>query len=249
MSAALNMIDRLIRYIDNEICGKSTILVFITGRAGSGKTTLGENFKTRNDFVHFDGDQYPHGNHPVKDSGQTIQKKDQQKRDKQMEQVYDNLAVKEGYYGLFQGKTPELSVWTPFYDLFINKINETKLEYPNMNIAISQSVYPRSVRDYIRNKCGNNAYFIILHPKIELSTARVVSRTHDLAAKVGKTAEEYLKEWGRSMEKLKNETAPMIQKGFEPMQDDEPNTYQIDFDESMTRQDVFEKAQQLLGLS
>ena len=224
-------------------------MVFIAGRAGAGKTTLGEHFKTRSDFIHFDADQFAYGNHAVNDSGRTIQAKDRKKRSQKLVDVYDNLAVKEGYYQLFKGETPDLSVWTPFYDLLIAEIMKTKMKYQNKNIAISQSIYPRSVRDYIRKKCDKyNTYFIILYPKLELSTQRVSSRTYDLAAEIGKTVDEYLKDHGTTLKKLQEETAPMIQKGFEKMEKDEPNTYQIDIDEKMTKQDVFKQAQKLLGL-
>ena len=55
-------------------------LIWITGRSGAGKTTLGEHFKTRKDCIHYDADQFAKGNDAVIDSGKTIEKHHYEKR-------------------------------------------------------------------------------------------------------------------------------------------------------------------------
>eukprot|EP01084_Bolivina_argentea_P257118 433107_1 len=235
-------------YVDHKKKSTQTKVIWITGRSGAGKTTLGENFKSLSNYIHFDADQFAHGKDPVKDSGTTIEKTHGSNRPKELVDAYDNLAVKEGYHGIFQGKKPDISVWTPFYDLLIDEINNKKSQYPGKNIVVTQSVYPRYVRDYLRDILKNDLIFIIIDASLDLLPERHIIRAHERAAEIGQTADEYLKQFGYSIEKIKSEVAPMTEKGFEPMEENEPNTFQIVVNKNMSKNDVFVEAKRLLGI-
>ena len=47
----------------------SSLLVWVTGYPGTGKTTLGNKLKERKGWIHYDGDMFPNGGDPIYDTG------------------------------------------------------------------------------------------------------------------------------------------------------------------------------------
>lgn len=132
-------VDRLIDLIDaNEAIespdNTQQYVIFVTGRSGAGKTTLGESFNVLPNFVHFDGDQFAHGADPVNQSGKGAEKELLATREDKLVNVYDNLLVPKGYYAIFDNKDPPLAVWAPFYEQMIAKLKQV-IKHENSLIA------------------------------------------------------------------------------------------------------------------
>ena len=217
----------------NKITGINDVkYIFITGRSGAGKTTVSESLKNEYNFIHFDGDQFPYGNNPIKQSGQVITGQHKENMTNNMKQIYNELMVKKGYFALFEGNKPDISVWKPFYTLFSNEIIKQRKIYPNKNMVISHAVYLREVRDLLRELLGNNLIFIILNTSTDLLLKRKLIYIEETAQRIGKTGKEYLKSLGSSFEKA-TKTITMAYNGFETIQYNEMNTYQIDINQFM----------------
>ena len=89
--------------------------------------------------------------------------------------------------------------------------------------AIAQAVFSRTQRDFLRNKLGPNLVFIVLNLTKECQKKRVAARHGDsLGADFLKVLEDY---------------AALC----EPAGADEPNAYNLDIDENMSRDDVIKK--------
>eukprot|EP01084_Bolivina_argentea_P111152 198409_1 len=245
--SSLLAIEKLINVIEKTY-KPSNRLIWITGPSGAGKTTLGENFKTR-DCIHFDADQVAFGGDPIKDAGNYKElRNNKKKRSKKLVDAWDT-ATQKGFKALFKNETPDLSVWKPFYEILVPKIKSFASQNPDKMIVITHAVYQRCARDHLRLMFNDeyNLTFIILNTKVELTSSRIISRYDDLAANAGQTVEQYLNAMGSSIEKVKK-SAESYRRGFESKHENEYNTYQIDVDENMAKQDVFNKAIQLLHL-
>lgn len=145
----------------------------------------------------------------------------------------------------------ELSAWTPFYGLMLDAVKKAMKQYAGKHVVVTHSIYARIVRDWIRDTMNGNATFIILNTKIDLLGDRAVKRLEDMAKEMGMTPQEYLDSISDAIgHKLKaeqwKEVQAMMSAGLEVMQEDEPNTFQIDVDENMDRTDVFEAAKKIV---
>eukprot|EP01084_Bolivina_argentea_P236117 397117_1 len=185
---AIKLIDDMIKIFNKETTNGH--FIFVVGCSGAGKTTLGENFKNRHNWIHFDCDQWAYGQDPTKDSGKPIAPESLKSRAPELIDVYDKLAVEKGYSALFKDETPPLSVWIPYYKMLANKIMETRAMYNNKNMICTQSVYPSCVREYLRSVMNKDLRFIILNTSNELLTKRIIDRDTLNAKEKGKTLEE-----------------------------------------------------------
>eukprot|EP00483_Globobulimina_turgida_P005125 UN05135 len=233
----IKLIDDILQIFENQ--SQKGLLVFVVGRSGAGKTTLGENFKKTHNWLHFDCDQWAYGQDPLHDSGKTIAPQSLKNRSKELIDAYDNLAVKNGYQALFKGENPPLSVWKPYYTLLAKEILKVRSKYNDKNMICSQSVYPYCVREYLRSVLCPELIFIVLNTPTELLTKRIIDRDTKSAAGRGWTLKEYIDSFpgDYTIEKYKNEIAVRFI-GFEQMQKNEPKTFQIDVDENMTTDEV-----------
>lgn len=218
-------------------------LIIITGRPAAGKTTLGEAFNTLDNYIHFDVDHFTNGKDPVLDSNKIMEKKDELQRSNAL-MVAVELSKKHGFQALFDGKSTDLAVWTPFYSLVCDEVKRTRVQFEDKHIVITHAVYLRSVRDYIRETLGGEVTFLILNTSTNLLPVRGVNRISEIAKRNKQTPQQYLDQW---QVKLEDIHAKMVrnQRGFELMQQDEPDTFQLDITENMSRADVFEKAKEL----
>lgn len=251
-SGLLNLIDETINLIQNGSKssnktppkGSGKKLIFITGRSAAGKTSLGQAFKSMG-FVHFDADQFAHGNDPIKDAGKPHDPRDKLKRSKELEAAF-TLCTKQGFEALFNGESPDLSVWTPFFSMLCVEVGRARDKYKDKDMVVTYAVYLRSIRDYIRKTLKNeNVTFLILNPPPALLADRGMKRVLEVAEKARKTPQQYLQEWGIDLDQIKGMQFRMTN-GFEVKQMDEPDTVQIDVDKQMSKEDVFEEAKRLL---
>jgi len=246
-SGLLNLVDETLDLVDEKKSeDNSKMLIFITGRSASGKTTLGEAFKSLDDFIHFDGDQFSHGNDAVLCSGQVIDGKHKVKRSKKLEESYMKC-MKDGYEALFSGKSPDLSAWTPFYSLLCAEVKRMRGKYADKHVVVTHAIYLRSIRDLIRETLGEEVLFIILNPPVNVLGDRAVKRVLEYAKKAKQTPQQYLHGWGIDLDEIHGMTV-RNSKGFELKQKDEANSLQIDIDAAMTPEDVFKAAKQSLSL-
>jgi len=109
-------------------------LVWITGRSGAGKTTLGENFKKLDDWVHFDSDIWVNGGDPLEDSGQIPTKEMLEKKDPVVGSIYTEMVMK-GFMALFNDEDPDISVWKSYHVCLCSAI-----------IQVREKVKPKNVR-------------------------------------------------------------------------------------------------------
>eukprot|EP01084_Bolivina_argentea_P078856 143094_1 len=221
-------------------------LIFVTGRSGAGKTSLGESFKALDNFIHFDGDQYSYGAHPIKDSGKIITTDTYSNRSKELIYAYDTQAHKNGYDALWRDEKPPLSVWTPYYKLLAEEIKKVQSIYNDKNIIITQAAYPFIVRQYLRDILGNQLIFIIINVSTDILIKRVMDRMTKEGAEIGQTLEERVKSFGATMKQFEQQLV-ICMKGFDLKQNNEPNTYQIDVDANMSSDQVFQTAQILIN--
>ena len=244
-SSLLKLIDEALSFIESSCsCGR---VIFITGRSSAGKTTLGAAFKTLDDCIHFDVDQFAYGNDPVIDAGQPIRGSDKEKRSAELREAYAS-ACDKGYKALFAGESPPLSVWTPFYSMVLARVKQARAQYGSKHVVVTHSVYLRAVRDYVRDAFAGDVTFVILNTSRDLLSDRAVNKIHELAARVNVSPQQYLDEHatGTTVEGQRK-SIQMVANGFETKQEDEPNTFQIDvMDETMDKTDVFNVARKLL---
>lgn len=93
LNKLLNLIDETLHFVETSNEGK---LIFITGRSAAGKTSLGEAFKTLDNFIHFDGDHFTYGfGDPILDAGKTFDGK-KVKRNKEIQEAW-GLASSKGF--------------------------------------------------------------------------------------------------------------------------------------------------------
>ena len=281
----LSRIDRLIDLIDAHEAmqppNNATLtryVIFVTGRTGAGKTTLGENFNKLDNFIHWDGDQFAYGGDPIKDSGKGISKQTHLKRNEKISNVF-TLAVEKGYMPLFDPKSNlrlnqiKIAPFAPFYELIIARVKkilkeqkeqekqkekekkeDEKAEKNNSyrNIIITQAVYPFVVREYLRQlfvgSINIKFIFVILNTSVDLLNVRVRARTELSAKEQGKTLDEYCQSFNMTPKEW-DEAVTRNQKGFELMIENEENTIQIDINKTMTKQDVFNQVKQQLNLT
>lgn len=246
MHSLLNKIDDLISLVDvnSNITVKDTRMVFIVGASGAGKTTLAENFrKSEKDCIHFDADLFMLGSDdPI--SRRYPDANAMKNRSPQLTKAFDLLMT--GIESVNHGHKPTLCHWKPFYDLVIPQIKRARLAYPNKHMVISHAVYPKIVRDYIRNQFGNELSFIIINTHRDICTERRRSRLNESIAAAGAAAiEEFLLNGMGSSIKEQETRWSKASHGFEIMRDDEPNTFQIDASK-MTKDEFFAAGQKIL---
>ena len=222
----------------------------MTGCGGSGKTTLGEGLRNKYGFLHWDADQFYNGMDPIKDAAKPVNLESDayKNRPQELVQAWDK-AQKEGYYKLFQKEPTEFSAFQPLYDLMTDRIIKDRASNKNKHIVMSQVVFTREIRDYLRKKLGDDLVFIILNTKKELLVQRLLDRTEEECKEMGVTLIDRIKSWNPDMdvEGLKSHLAASSN-GFEFKEDDEPNTYQIDIDETVNVNDVLSKVANFLNL-
>ena len=213
---------------------KAGKILWVSGRSGSGKSTVGALLGETYGFTHYEADafmfhhdpfsgpMYKPGEKPVL-PGVSREQKNICKR-----------VVTEGYMPLVSGRgKPKFKIFSEFYNLLCKNILEerkTRCSHNKCPWAVTNALYTRECRDYIRKKLGNDSLVIIsLNIPDELAVSRMASR-----AGVPESAKHNFKKYLH---------------GYEAVAEDEPNTYEINIHGDMRPDDVcrlilctFEKA-------
>jgi gluconate kinase len=210
-------------------------LLFITGQSGAGKTTLGNNLKAQCGFVHFDGDVFAHGGDATAFSG--IPTPDMVARtDPQLKKIYDDCAT-NAFGGLFVGREVALAEWQPFVDLLLAEVKRKWVESAPKSMVVTWSVYPKSLRDYIRTQLPD-VQFVVLFDAGS-AARRKAQQTIDQAHADGKTLAEFLSTFGivgdAATEAALVARMATVQRGFEPASGDE---FGIDVSDNVSSVDV-----------
>jgi len=206
-------------------------LIWISGRSGSGKSTTGDILHQKYGFTHyecdsfifhhdpFSGPMYKTGEKPVLE-GISIEQKKICKR-----------ITTEGYIPLITGRSnpPDFSIFSDFYNLACNNILEEKEKRgrDGKHWAITNALYTRACRDYVRSKLGEDSLIIVsLELPDELAIDRMATR-----AGVPESAKHNFKKYLH---------------GYDAIADDEPNTLQIKVNPETTQDDVCQQIIQYL---
>lgn len=223
-------------------------LVWVTGAPGTGKTTLGNAFKERKQWLHYDGDMFTHGGNPIVDTGIPTEEM-LAKRDPELTRVYMAM-VQNGYQAHVAGKNPPLSAFIPFHDVMCADVLRV-WQSSNKSIIVTQPVYPKQVREYISSKIPN-VEWIVLNDVANGAVERKVVQTKSAAAAENKTLSEFLAKFGKEWEGLdfvsceeKLRNAVPTQKGHDMAQKGE---HGIDIVKDFSADDVFEYACKILKI-
>jgi len=221
-------------------------VVFVTGSSGSGKTTLCQNLKRENGFVHFDVDMWTNGGDPIKNAGEAPDASFTKNLTQDI-QLSIQTIVQKVYMNLWSNRKPDPTGWEQFYSLCLKTYAERKDEFQNECVIFDHAVYVRENRDYIRQLLGEDLIFLLLDTSPELLYDRIEKRTTSQAEANGMTLEQWVKSWnnGHTVDSVKKMWRRNIT-GFQPMQADEPNTFQIIIDSNVNVDDVLLWAQGVL---
>ena len=114
------------------------------------------------------------------------------------------------------------TITMPFYEVLAEDLVKQRNRLGG-DWAIAQAVFSRKQRDFLRQQLGPKLVFIVMNLTAECQKKRVASRHGDsLGADFLKVLEDY---------------AALC----EPAGADEPNAYNLDIDENMSRDDVIKK--------
>jgi hypothetical protein len=168
-------------------------LVWVTGQPGCGKTTLGNAMKATKGWLHYDGDMYTHGGHPIQDTGIPTAEM-LAARDPELTKVYLEMGEK-GFNAVFRGERPPLQVWIPFHDLMCADVLRRWEENPGASIIVTQAVYPRELRAYISSKIPFLEW-VVMDDVAQGSVNRKLQQIKDAAAAEGQSMAQYLSKFG-----------------------------------------------------
>lgn len=184
-----------------------TTILFITGRSGAGKTFLGDYLESYCGFKHIDGDSWMHS--PVPEHKRATE-----------------LFVTSFFGFIFQGKPAPPELWTPYYSIVCDQINILAQQDPTSKLAVSLSVYPRAVRDYLRSRLPPHLKFIVIDCPEEECVKRHFQRTSAYAKVHGMTLQEHWESENKSAFTPETFTAwgKLLSTGFEPASPLEPQT-------------------------
>ena len=193
-------------------------ILWVSGRSGSGKSTVGGVLREKHGFIHYEGDAFIFHHDPF--SGPMYQpgKKPILPGIPREQKTICKRLVTEGYMPLVSGRgRPDFTIFSDFYDLLCKDILEKKKTRRNDDHspwAITNALYTRECRDYIRTKLGSDSLIIIsLKVTDELAVSRMALR-----AGVPESARHNFKKYLH---------------GYEDVAGDEPNTYEINISEDM----------------
>ena len=213
-------------------------IVWISGGTGVGKSTTSLYFKDNFDYVLYEGDAFMLNCNPyvgAAPEGTSLWgTKELHGVSVERNEICQKVFV-EAYPKLIEGKYTDPTLWKTFYSMMCDDIIHERNKLGG-NWVISQGVYPRAARDVIRNKLGPELRFIQLGMEPELQTKRVAKRLATGFGEVklsGEVTEEAIQ---KSMERMQKMVGNM-----DPVQQDEPNTLELDVKEDMSVKVVAER--------
>jgi hypothetical protein len=148
---------------------------------------------------------------------------------------------------LGKGEQVPSQVWERFCRLLGTDVAQRCGAMEQQEFAVAFAIYQRSERDFLRALFGESLTFVLLNVPEELLAERIIARTTQKAESKGMTFEQYINAFhpGNTVEQVL-EGWKIRRSGFEPKQEGEPNTIQIDVTREMGKDDVARKAAALL---
>lgn len=144
-------------------------IVFVTAWSGCGKTTTGDYLGTVRGFLHLDGDE-----------------------DMRKTNVPELATATQGLITAFsefwfKDKSAPAEFWHPYYQLLVDKCLEARRTGDQREIVVSMSVYRREVRDFLREKLGEDLLFLSLDCDVDVVVKGALARLEEYLATQGES--------------------------------------------------------------
>jgi len=158
---------------------------------------------------------------------------------------YKNGIIKSFYTHWFNDQSAPTEIWQPYYIYLFAQIKAAQEANPQLNVALSHSVYVREGRDFIRANLPNVTYLFLTVPQDEL-IRRHKQRFAKFAEGIKLSIEEAFKlayQADYSEELYLAKTTETF-RGIQPLAEDEKNCHQL----QSNTETYFSELNKLLGL-
>ena len=211
------------------VIGEKGNLIFLSGAPGCGKSTTALKLAQKEGFVYYEGDGFPRSRNPyvpldVDEPSLAVEKQPKvrglSKEDLETFPAMEKLYAED----LPKGDISNQETVFPFFKAFSKDIASEKKKIGG-DWAVAFAAPTRKIRDVIKEEC--NAIFVVLTVSGETQKQRVSGRHAEDDPRVS--------EWLTSM-----------QKGFEPVQPDEKDAYELIITPEMGKDDIALKVLDLI---
>eukprot|EP00927_Polykrikos_kofoidii_P057595 TRINITY_DN51744_c0_g1_i1.p1 TRINITY_DN51744_c0_g1~~TRINITY_DN51744_c0_g1_i1.p1 ORF type:complete len:286 (+),score=45.37 TRINITY_DN51744_c0_g1_i1:118-858(+) len=157
-------------------------LLWITGPTGSGKSTVSSVLKNMGNFINYEGDCFMFHLNPYKDTvpniagGGTPLTPERLQGIPQERIVACDDALKKGFMKIVSGVSVDVVIWEAFYThMCADIVRERQRFGPGWHFVVSQAVYTRAARDFIRSQLPD-VNFVVLDIDADLQSKRLAAR-------------------------------------------------------------------------
>jgi gluconate kinase len=232
-------------------------LVLVAGKSCAGKTTLAELLKARRGFLHFDVDTWTRGGAYLEETRWPTPEEGEQWKATRSPEL---ASAVENFHALCEAAKPGVPFPPDAVDDLLEMLCEEVLkvrgQHPDRDVVISWAPMSRAWRDTLRAGLGSDLECVILAVPDKLLETRQWDRLEQFMHNaMGLTLDEWIEKSNR--ENSTSTTREDLGKSwcgsshlrhFDLAQDGEPRTQGITVTEEMTPDDVFRRAEAVLGL-
>ena len=224
---------------------KERRFVWVSGPSCAGKSTVTDSL-TSHGLVRYEGDTWCVGGDPVRDPD-LIPTPDLLRSSTEEHTTTVSQAIYLGRSLPAKGEPTSRQVWERFCLLLGTDVVQRCFALRHQDFSVAFAIYQQSERDFPRSLFGGSLTFVLLNVPEELLAERIKTRATQKAESKGMSLTQYINAFhlGRTVDQVL-EVRKTRCSGFEPKQDGEPNTFQVDVTRAMSKDDAARKAAQLL---
>ena len=220
-------------------------LVWVSGPSCAGKSTVTDSL-TSHGLVRYVGDTWCVGGGPVRDPD-LIPTPDLLRSRTEEHTKTVSQAISLGRSLPARGEPTPRQVWVRFCRLLGTDVVQRCVALRHQDFSVAFAIYQRSERDFLLSLFRGSLTFVLLNVPEELLAERIKTRATQKAESQGMSLTQYINAFnpGRTVDQVL-EVWKTRCSGFEPKQDGETNTFQVDVTRAMSKNDVAHKAAALL---